>query len=693
MTKKGIVVAMAMMAALLPAMPTVVTASEVPETEVQEVTDELRKSSNNVYNHLKYNINDDNTITITGLDDANNNTEVDLVIPAEIDGRKVTTIGTSAFSGCVNIKSVVLNDGIIEIGANAFKGAAISEMDVPATVTTIGQYAFANCLNLTKVTFYEGLEKIDNYAFQNCKLLTGKITIPSTTTGIGVYAFSGTAITELAIEEGTTDIWLQRQAFSNCTNLNELELNRVVTIGAFCFENDTAVTEVTLPQGLKEIGNGAFLENNSLGGDLVIPSTVISIGERAFSRTFIKSLTIEDGNNGMTIGAYAFENCMNLKYANLSNRLKMIDYDAFRYDPMLVWVRITDSNYALTIRSFAFYENKNLKVISLPTKLAKIEINAFNNCLNLEDVYYASSQENYSAYATVDEYNNESYCNATLHYNSQGPDEWPDAAYTGWITLIGRDYWYENAVLQGYDPKNPDYRGKEIYDPDSDAWYWLDNIQQGAKAVNKDVYQESEAGQWAENADGTGKWVRYDANGHMVKGWQTTDQGTYYFDTVYGTMAKGTAMIDGMTYYFDLNTGILQSTSPVENGWWSDGGQTYWYENGIRQGYDPNNTDYRGKEIYDPDSDAWYWLDNVQQGAKAVSKDVYQESEAGQWADRGDGTGKWVRYDANGHMVKGWQTTDQGTYYFDLVYGTMAKGNAEIDGTTYYFDVNTGILQ
>ena len=248
-------------------------------------------------------------------------------------------------------------------------------------------------------------------------------------------------------------------------------------------------------------------------------------------------------------------------------------------------------------------------------------------------------------------------------------------------------------MLQGYDPNNADYRGKEIYDPDSDAWYWLDNVQKGAKAVSKDVYQESEAGQWAENADGTGKWVRYDADGHMVKGWQTTDQGRYYFDPVYGTMAKGTATIDGTTYYFDLNTGILQSTSPVENGWWRDGGQEYWYENGVRQGYDPNNADYRGKEIYDPESDAWYWLDNVQQGAKAVNKDVYQESEAGQWADRGDGTGKWVRYDANGHMVKGWQTTDQGTYYFDPVYGTMAKGNAEIDGTTYYFDVNTGILQ
>ena len=44
----------------------------------------------------------------------------------------------------------------------------------------------------------------------------------------------------------------------------------------------------------------------------------------------------------------------------------------------------------------------------------------------------------------------------------------------------------------------------------------------------------------------------------------------------------------------------------------------------------------RGKEIYDPDSDAWYWLDANQGGAKAVSKDVYQESNGG----------KWVRYDA-----------------------------------------------
>ena len=112
--------------------------------------------------------------------------------------------------------------------------------------------------------------------------------------------------------------------------------------------------------------------------------------------------------------------------------------------------------------------------------------------------------------------------------------------------------------------------------------------------------------------------------------------------------------------------------------WREEDGSLYWYENGVKQG-----TEGRGKEIYDPASDAWYWLDANQGGAKAVSKDVYQESNGG----------KWVRYDANGHMIKGWDTNDDGTYYFDQVYGTMAKGIVTIDGNLYLFDVDTGVMQ
>ena len=241
------------------------------------------------------------------------------------------------------------------------------------------------------------------------------------------------------------------------------------------------------------------------------------------------------------------------------------------------------------------------------------------------------------------------------------PTATPASGYTGWKTVNGKDYWYENGVKQGTTG-----RGKEIYDPDSDAWYWLDADQGGAKAVSKDVYQESNGG----------KWVRYDANGHMIKGWDTNDDGTYYFDLVTGAMSKGDATIDGLPCSFDTVTGIGLNCA-----WKRINGKDYWYEGGKRQGYDPNNAAYRGKEIYDPASNGWYWLDSDANGAKAVSKDVYQESDGG----------KWVRYDANGQMIKGWNTNADGTYYFDPITGAMAKGTTTIDGMTYYFDPATGV--
>ena len=291
-----------------------------------------------------------------------------------------------------------------------------------------------------------------------------------------------------------------------------------------------------------------------------------------------------------------------------------------------------------------------------------------------------------------------------------------DEVIMEWREENGVKYWYENGVRQGVK-YNADgsidisYRGKEIYDPSSAAWYWLDCVQNGAVAKNKDVYQESAAGQWGagtnENGEKVGKWVRYDENGHMVKGWQNTEAGTYYFDPVYGTMAKGDAVIDGQSYYFNKNTGILERSGQTDDdgnsfltdGWHKVDGVNYWYENGVRQGVKYNadgsiDTSYRGKEIYDPSSAAWYWLDCVQNGAVAKNKDVYQESAAGQWGagtnENGEKVGKWVRYDENGHMVKGWQNTEAGTYYFDTVYGTMAKGTVDIDGKKYEFDSVSG---
>ena len=129
------------------------------------------------------------------------------------------------------------------------------------------------------------------------------------------------------------------------------------------------------------------------------------------------------------------------------------------------------------------------------------------------------------------------------------------------------------------------------------------------------------------------------------------------------------------------------------DGWNTMDGVDYWYENGVRQGYRPDDPYYQGKELYDEKTDSWYFLDNSLEGAKAIDKDIFFTYGGGPFPDRVDGDGRWVRYGADGRMVYGWDVNDNGTYYFNPQNGEMAKGSVEIDGKTYYFDPYSGILQ
>lgn len=130
-------------------------------------------------------------------------------------------------------------------------------------------------------------------------------------------------------------------------------------------------------------------------------------------------------------------------------------------------------------------------------------------------------------------------------------------------------------------------------------------------------------------------------------------------------------------------------------------GKKYWYEEGKRQGVygDEKNiwdTQYekteRGREIYDPESDAWYWLDAIYDGAAAIEKEVWMPYIF-QDEPKGSTDGKWVRYDKYGQMIKGWYADDNGVYYYDTWTGAMYKGKHTIGEQTHFFDEITGIMQ
>ena len=66
-------------------------------------------------------------------------------------------------------------------------------------------------------------------------------------------------------------------------------------------------------------------------------------------------------------------------------------------------------------------------------------------------------------------------------------------------------------------------------------------------------------------------------------------------------MKKQKSFLSAALLILPLGLGTFSSHAAVDFGWEEENGVKYWYENGIRQG-----TEGRGKEIYDPGSDAWY---------------------------------------------------------------------------------------
>ena len=124
---------------------------------------------------------DDGTIEIFGFYE---NTMSSIVIPSEIDGKKVTSIGNSAFSNCSNLGSITIPDSVTNIGNSAFSNCTgLTTIILPASLERIGYNTFSSCINLKSITLPKSIKNIEEYAFDNCKSLT-EITIPNSVINI-----------------------------------------------------------------------------------------------------------------------------------------------------------------------------------------------------------------------------------------------------------------------------------------------------------------------------------------------------------------------------------------------------------------------------------------------------------------------------------------------------------------------------
>ena len=171
------------------------------------------------------------TGTITGY----SGLDTDIVIPYEINGTKVVSIGDAAFFECITLTSVIIPRSVTSIGNSAFYFCkALRSAIIPNSVKSIGNDAFGECFNLRSIEIPDSVTSIGNYAFAYCENLTS-ITIPLSVISIGDNVFESChALKNVTIEEGVKT--LGSTVFTDCTSLTNIKIpNSVTNIGGDLF--------------------------------------------------------------------------------------------------------------------------------------------------------------------------------------------------------------------------------------------------------------------------------------------------------------------------------------------------------------------------------------------------------------------------------------------------------------------------
>ena len=249
--------------------------------------------------------------------------EGDVVIPSEIRGVPVLSIGEKAFYYRPGITSLVLPEGLITIEDNAF----------------------GDCENLESATFPSTLVRVESGAFWGTGLK--KIELPDSIRYIGQSGFASTSPEELILPE--VPLYLGNNAFSNCDTIEELVIPDSLELGNHVFSRCSGLKKVTLPETMTELPDGIFWECEALNSiefpptleilgdscfwncwrlaDVTFPDALRSIGDKCFyGCSALETVVFPDGVT--SIGSNAFSKC-SLKEVVLPKSLERMGNNPF----------------------------------------------------------------------------------------------------------------------------------------------------------------------------------------------------------------------------------------------------------------------------------------------------------------------------------------------------------------------------
>ena len=312
----------------------------------------------------------------------------------------LTINGTGAITGSWDnyksfITKVIINDGITEIGRNAFYNfSTLESVSLPGSIKKLNSFSFNYCVQLKTVNLPNGITDIGYCAFGHCYKLDN-MTIPDSVKIIDKNAFSHcTSLTSIHIPDrisqiGYSETGNEDGAFAYCTNLSDVTISdsllETINWDKIFYGTKWKLNKIGGTSG----ASGTIIWNLSGDGTLTITgSGTLSYAGDFSSEYNLRILTKTADVSGVSKTANSFYNFSNLQTAAFSDTLNTIGTDTFSYCSNLRHVEIPDSVNIIEKR--AFRDCTTISNIKIPDSVSTIE-GAFENCINISNITIPNS--------------------------------------------------------------------------------------------------------------------------------------------------------------------------------------------------------------------------------------------------------------------------------------------------------------
>lgn len=267
-----------------------------------------------------------NTVKILGY----SGDEEIVIIPQTINGHPVVSVEKGCFKENLNIREIYMSDFVESVNGDVFKDCSnLEKIHLSDSVTKFTSSAFSGCTSLTEINIPANMTEIPRGLFKDS---------PLTTIFIGKSVKS---ISPDAFYKGTPDFatgaYKKEKTIENLIIDSENESFSSVDSTLISKDGKKLIAElgdpesVIIPEGIEEICAQAYDRISSLR-EVILPSTLKIIGDKAFAGTDITSIEIPESVEH--IGIQAFSYCRSLKKLDLFNGLKTIGAQAFEGCPI-----------------------------------------------------------------------------------------------------------------------------------------------------------------------------------------------------------------------------------------------------------------------------------------------------------------------------------------------------------------------